>query len=163
MFNNNLTLFYQYILFELRNTISIIIPNLKKKKIIKIIIIIINSRVISETSTGSTNKSTVHLTLTIVVEKSHFDVQSSQLHVSGRNITESKHVKVNINNNINYKKFTMNNKYRIIYSILYFHDYYETDTFHYLILTIFIYNILYFNIFNINVINNYFNLNLKIK
>jgi len=51
-------------------------------------------RVISETSTGSTNKSTVHLTLTIVVEKSHFDVQSSQLHVSGRNITESKHVKI---------------------------------------------------------------------
>jgi len=51
-------------------------------------------RVISETATGSTNKSTVHLTLTIIVEKSHFDVQSSQLHVSGRNITESKHVKI---------------------------------------------------------------------
>lgn len=51
-------------------------------------------RVISETSTGSTNKSTVHLTLTILVERSHFDVQSSQLHITGRNITENKHVKI---------------------------------------------------------------------
>jgi len=52
------------------------------------------SQIVIESSTGSTSKSMVHLTLTIAVKKTHFDVQLSQLRVSGRNISKNNHVRV---------------------------------------------------------------------
>ncbi len=51
-------------------------------------------RVVSESMTGSTEKSTVHLTLTVVVEEIEFDVQVCKLRVNGRNLTENKFVKL---------------------------------------------------------------------
>jgi protein pelota len=50
--------------------------------------------VVSETATGSTDKSTVRLTITIQVETVDFDTQACMLRINGRNQTESKHLKV---------------------------------------------------------------------
>lgn len=51
-------------------------------------------KVVSETSTGSTDKTSVRLTLTIRVENVDYDVMGGLLRVTGRNATENKHVKV---------------------------------------------------------------------
>lgn len=51
-------------------------------------------RVTTESSTGSTSSTRVHINLLISVEKLDFDVQSAQLHVSGRIIEETKYTKV---------------------------------------------------------------------
>jgi protein pelota len=51
-------------------------------------------RVVSETLTGSTDKSTQKLTLTIQIETIFFDVQVSALRVNGKNIKENKWVKM---------------------------------------------------------------------
>ncbi|KND02416.1 uncharacterized protein SPPG_02882 [Spizellomyces punctatus DAOM BR117] len=51
-------------------------------------------RVVSETATGSTDKSTVRTVLTIRVEEVDFDTQACMLRVSGRNVVENKFVKM---------------------------------------------------------------------
>ncbi|KAK6501887.1 Translation factor pelota [Arthrobotrys musiformis] len=51
-------------------------------------------RVVSETATGSTSSSRVHMNLTITVEKVDFDSQAGQLHTNGRVKDENKYVKV---------------------------------------------------------------------
>ncbi|KAJ3124438.1 hypothetical protein HK100_011236 [Physocladia obscura] len=51
-------------------------------------------RVVSETATGSTDKTSVRLTLTIQVETVEFDTQACILCVNGRNIEENKWVKM---------------------------------------------------------------------
>ena len=51
-------------------------------------------RVTTESATGSTSSTRVHTTLTIRVASLDFDVQSSQLHVSGRIAEETKFAKV---------------------------------------------------------------------
>ncbi|KAJ3288785.1 hypothetical protein HK104_007959 [Borealophlyctis nickersoniae] len=51
-------------------------------------------RVVSETATGSTDKSSVRITLTIQVEEIDFDTQAAMLRVKGRNIEENKFVKM---------------------------------------------------------------------
>ncbi|KAL6714123.1 Translation factor pelota [Lecanora helva] len=51
-------------------------------------------RVTTESSTGSTSSTRVHITLLISVEKLDFDVQSAQLHVSGKIVEETKYTKV---------------------------------------------------------------------
>ncbi|KAG4099099.1 hypothetical protein H8356DRAFT_358801 [Neocallimastix lanati (nom. inval.)] len=57
-------------------------------------------QIVIESSTGSTSKSMVHLTLTIAVKKTHFDVQLSQLRVSGRNISKNNHVRIGAHHTI---------------------------------------------------------------
>ncbi|TPX30163.1 hypothetical protein SmJEL517_g06207 [Synchytrium microbalum] len=49
---------------------------------------------VSETATGSTDKSSVRITLEISVESVEFDTQAGVLRVNGRNITENKYVKM---------------------------------------------------------------------
>lgn len=51
-------------------------------------------RITTESATGSTSSTRVHINLLIRVEKLDFDTQSSQLHVSGRIIEETKYTKV---------------------------------------------------------------------
>ncbi|KAI8609427.1 eRF1 domain 1-domain-containing protein [Chytriomyces sp. MP71] len=51
-------------------------------------------RVVTESATGSTDKTSVRLTLTIAVESVEFDTQACVLRVNGRNIVENKHVKM---------------------------------------------------------------------
>ena len=51
-------------------------------------------RVTTESSTGSTSSTRVHINLLISVEKLDFDMQSAQLHVSGRIVEETKYTKV---------------------------------------------------------------------
>ena len=51
-------------------------------------------RVTTESTTGSTSSTRVHINLLIAVEKLDFDTQSSQLHVSGRIVEETKYTKV---------------------------------------------------------------------
>ena len=51
-------------------------------------------KVVSESTTGSTDKSSVRINLTIQVETLFFDTQVCVLRVNGRNICENKHVKV---------------------------------------------------------------------
>ncbi len=51
-------------------------------------------RVTTESATGSTSSTRVHITLLISVEKLDFDTQASALHVSGRIIEENKYTKV---------------------------------------------------------------------
>lgn len=51
-------------------------------------------RVVSETLTGSTDKSSHKIQLTIQVESVFFDVQASALRVNGRNVAENKYVKM---------------------------------------------------------------------
>ncbi|ORY37071.1 protein pelota [Rhizoclosmatium globosum] len=51
-------------------------------------------RVVSESSTGSTDKTSVRLTLTIEVESVEFDTQACMMRVNGRNIVENKFVKM---------------------------------------------------------------------
>lgn len=51
-------------------------------------------KVVSETATGSTDKTSVRLTLTLKVENVEFDVQGGMLRVLGRNVSENKYVKV---------------------------------------------------------------------
>ncbi|KAK3170169.1 hypothetical protein OEA41_009555 [Lepraria neglecta] len=51
-------------------------------------------RVTTESATGSTSSTRVHITLLISVEKLDFDTQSAQLHVSGRIVEETKYTKV---------------------------------------------------------------------
>ncbi|KAJ3204598.1 hypothetical protein HK099_001083, partial [Clydaea vesicula] len=50
--------------------------------------------VTSETSTGSTDKSQVRLTLTIEIEEIDYDAQGGVLRVNGKNIVENKFVKM---------------------------------------------------------------------
>ena len=49
-------------------------------------------RVVQESANGSTSSSRVHVTLLLKVTSTDFDVQSSQLHVSGRVVEENKYV-----------------------------------------------------------------------
>lgn len=51
-------------------------------------------RVVTESATGATDKTTVRTTLTIRVTAVDFDVQGMMLRVNGRNIVENKHVKL---------------------------------------------------------------------
>ncbi|KAJ3224482.1 hypothetical protein HDU81_008535 [Chytriomyces hyalinus] len=51
-------------------------------------------RVVTESSTGSTDKSSVRITLTIQVETVEFDTQACMLRVNGRNVQENKFVKM---------------------------------------------------------------------
>ncbi|KAJ3377098.1 hypothetical protein HDU80_003479, partial [Chytriomyces hyalinus] len=51
-------------------------------------------RVVTESATGSTDKSSVRITLTIQVETVEFDTQACMLRVNGRNVQENKFVKV---------------------------------------------------------------------
>jgi protein pelota len=51
-------------------------------------------QVVSESSTGTTDKSSVRLWLTVSVESIFFDTQVCVLRVNGRNATENKFVKV---------------------------------------------------------------------
>ncbi|KAI8916947.1 hypothetical protein DFJ77DRAFT_429701 [Powellomyces hirtus] len=51
-------------------------------------------RVVSESTTGSTDKSTVRTVLTIQVESVEFDTQACMLRVAGRNVVENKFVKM---------------------------------------------------------------------
>ena len=51
-------------------------------------------KVVSETDTGTTEKSSVRLNLNIQVETIFFDVQVCVLRVNGRNVSENKYVKV---------------------------------------------------------------------
>lgn len=51
-------------------------------------------RVTTESATGSTSSTRVHINLLISVEKLDFDTQSAQLHVSGRIVEETKYTKV---------------------------------------------------------------------
>ncbi|KAJ3166298.1 hypothetical protein HDU88_003522 [Geranomyces variabilis] len=51
-------------------------------------------RVVSESATGSTDKSTVRTVLTIQVEAVEFDTQACMLRVAGRNVAENKFVKM---------------------------------------------------------------------
>ncbi|KAG8533659.1 uncharacterized protein KY384_001400 [Bacidia gigantensis] len=51
-------------------------------------------RVTTESTTGSTSSQRVHMTLLIRVTALDFDMQASQLHVSGRIAEETKHTKV---------------------------------------------------------------------
>ena len=51
-------------------------------------------RVTTESATGSTSSTRVHITLLISVEKLDFDTQASALHVAGRVIEENKYTKV---------------------------------------------------------------------
>ncbi|KAJ3277828.1 hypothetical protein HDU76_010158, partial [Blyttiomyces sp. JEL0837] len=51
-------------------------------------------RVVSESSTGSTDKTSVRITLTIAVEEIEFDTQACMLRINGRNIVENKFVKM---------------------------------------------------------------------
>ena len=52
-------------------------------------------RVVSESVTGSTDKTSVRINLTIEVESVEFDVQVCMLRINGRNASENKYVKVN--------------------------------------------------------------------
>ena len=47
-----------------------------------------------ETTTGSTDSSRVRIDLTIVIESVEFDVEASVIRLKGRNVEETKHVKV---------------------------------------------------------------------
>ncbi|KAJ3204593.1 hypothetical protein HDU82_005729 [Entophlyctis luteolus] len=51
-------------------------------------------RVVSESATGSTDKSSVRISLSIQVESVDFDVQACILRVNGRNVEENKFVKL---------------------------------------------------------------------
>ncbi|KAK6519450.1 Translation factor pelota [Arthrobotrys megalospora] len=51
-------------------------------------------RIVSESSTGSTSSSRVHMNLTITVDKVDFDSQAGQLHINGRISEENKYVKI---------------------------------------------------------------------
>ncbi|KAI8924878.1 hypothetical protein BC831DRAFT_463271, partial [Entophlyctis helioformis] len=51
-------------------------------------------RIVSESATGSTDKSAVRLSLTVSVEEVFFDTQACVLRVNGRNATENKFVKL---------------------------------------------------------------------
>ncbi|KAI8899057.1 hypothetical protein BC833DRAFT_587289 [Globomyces pollinis-pini] len=51
-------------------------------------------RVVNETSTGSTDKSSHKITLTIKIETIYFDAQACVLHVNGKNVVENKFVKM---------------------------------------------------------------------
>ncbi|KAK6348537.1 Translation factor pelota [Orbilia javanica] len=51
-------------------------------------------RIVSESSTGSTSSSRVHMNLTISVDKVDFDSQAGQLHINGRISEENKYVKI---------------------------------------------------------------------
>ncbi|KAJ3054927.1 hypothetical protein HK097_000343 [Rhizophlyctis rosea] len=51
-------------------------------------------RVVSESATGSTDKSAVRINLTIEVEEVDFDTQAGMLRVKGRNVEENKFVKM---------------------------------------------------------------------
>ena len=51
-------------------------------------------RVTTESATGSTSSTRVHMTLVISVTSLDFDMQAAQLHVSGRIIEETKYTKV---------------------------------------------------------------------
>ncbi|TPX71037.1 hypothetical protein CcCBS67573_g06302 [Chytriomyces confervae] len=51
-------------------------------------------RVVTESATGSTDKSSVRITLTIQVETVEFDTQACMLRVNGRNVQENKFVKM---------------------------------------------------------------------
>ncbi|KAJ6263376.1 hypothetical protein Dda_1939 [Drechslerella dactyloides] len=51
-------------------------------------------RIVSESSTGSTSSSRVHMSLTITVDKVDFDSQAGQLHINGRIAEENKFVKI---------------------------------------------------------------------
>ena len=51
-------------------------------------------RVVTESVTGSTSSTRVHMNLSISVTSLDFDTQASQLHVSGRIAEETKHTKV---------------------------------------------------------------------
>jgi protein pelota len=51
-------------------------------------------QVITESNTGSTNKSTHKIKLQIRVESIFFDVQAAALRVNGQNVEENKYVKV---------------------------------------------------------------------
>ena len=51
-------------------------------------------RVTTESATGSTSSTRVHINLLISVEKLDFDTQSAQLHVSGKIVEETKYTKV---------------------------------------------------------------------
>jgi stalled ribosome rescue protein Dom34 len=55
-------------------------------------------RVVSESSTGSTEKSSVRVTLVIRVESLDFDTFAGVLRVNGRTMEENKHVKVPLEN-----------------------------------------------------------------
>ena len=51
-------------------------------------------RVVNETATGSTSSKRVHMNLVITVTGLDFDMQASQLHVSGRTVEEIQYMKV---------------------------------------------------------------------
>ncbi|KAJ1553092.1 hypothetical protein HK096_009257, partial [Nowakowskiella sp. JEL0078] len=51
-------------------------------------------RVVSESATGSTDKTSVRITLTLAVETIDYDTQAGMLRINGRNIVENKFVKV---------------------------------------------------------------------
>lgn len=51
-------------------------------------------RVNTETTTGSTNTTRVHTTLTICVKSVHFDTQAGVLSLKGTNVEENPYVKV---------------------------------------------------------------------
>lgn len=53
-------------------------------------------KVVSESATGSTDKSSVRITLEISIESVEFDTQAGVLRVNGRNMTENKYVKVSL-------------------------------------------------------------------
>ncbi|KAJ3035682.1 hypothetical protein HDV00_003569 [Rhizophlyctis rosea] len=67
-------------------------------------------RVVSESATGSTDKSAVRITLTIEVEEVDFDTQAGMLRVKGRNVEENKFVKMGAYHTIDLelnRKFTL--------------------------------------------------------
>ncbi|KAI9344190.1 eRF1 domain 1-domain-containing protein [Zopfochytrium polystomum] len=51
-------------------------------------------RVVTQSSTGSTDKTSVRITLTIAVESVEFDAQGCMLRINGRNAEENKYVKM---------------------------------------------------------------------
>lgn len=55
---------------------------------------IVNSRIQSESSTGSVDSQRIRLTLSISVDNVDFDTQVGMLRISGRVIVENPHVKV---------------------------------------------------------------------
>ena len=51
-------------------------------------------KVVSESDTGSTTKTSVRLTIQIQVEEIEFDVKGCHLRINGRNRTENDYIKV---------------------------------------------------------------------
>lgn len=68
-------------------------------------------RVVTESATGSTSSTRVHMNLTVVVDKVDFDSQAGQLHLNGRIAEENKYVKVGAHHTLDLelnRNFTVN-------------------------------------------------------